>query len=142
MVPCSHLCEVRRDPCEVRWELCRSKTKAWRVLGASIKQWARRNDLCLILIVRSIFRRSTPADATYDRSSGGCAERDSALSHAHGPCPHATHNRHFPRLILAGPSSPIYSAEKGPGVIIFIPKSILLVAVVCPIFSNSSMLNF
>jgi hypothetical protein len=53
---------------------------------------------------------------TFERPSGGCAERHSALRHAHAP--HATHNRHFPRLTLAGPISPIYSAEKGPGVII------------------------
>jgi hypothetical protein len=53
---------------------------------------------------------------------------------------HAAHNRHFPRLTLACLPSRIYSAAKKGQVLI--PKSILLVAVVCPIFQVPAVIIF
>lgn len=66
----------------------------------------------------SIFRRSTPADASIRKTQRWVCGTKIQHCATPMPIPHATHNRHFPRLILAGPSNPICSVEKGPGVII------------------------
>jgi hypothetical protein len=53
------------------------------------KQRARRNDLCVILFVWSIFRRSTPADTTYEKIQWWvCGTRFSATLR---PCPCPCH---------------------------------------------------
>jgi hypothetical protein len=106
-----HLCEVGR---------ALFQTKARRALGAKHQSSGRGEMICALSFLCGLFSDDPRLRIPHTkRSSGGCAERDSAPRYAHAHAhAHATHNRRFPRLTLAGPSSPIYSAEKGPGVII------------------------
>src|SRR5271168_4293981 len=72
-----HLCEVGRGLC--------SRRRRGVLWGLSTKQRARRNDLWVILFVWSIFRRSTPADTTYEKIQWWvCGTRFSATLR---PCP-------------------------------------------------------
>jgi hypothetical protein len=93
-----HLCEVGR---------ALFQTKARRALGAKHQSSGRGEMICALSFLCGLFSDDPRLRIPHTkRSSGGCAERDSAARHVPCPCPHATRNRHFPRLILAGPNSP------------------------------------